>query len=222
MKRMAINIEQFKTSLKKPAGLSAQLKMAPKLRDKELLLYNNDDIKSKSAVLVILYYCDNDFYIILTKRSTNLRKHSGQISFPGGRFDEIDKDLSVTAFREAKEEIGFENMDIETIGWLTSLIIPVTNFEVHPLVIFSKQKPKLKISKEEVDCIIKASIKDLTNFKNIKRTRFGNSTSGRFLEAPYFEIEKHKVWGATAMIISELLLTLFPESDFSKHEMSFY
>ncbi|RLD47327.1 MAG: coenzyme A pyrophosphatase [Bacteroidetes bacterium] len=215
-------IEQFKTKLKEPAGLVAQLKMAPKLREKELLLYNNNDIKSKSAVLILLYIQNNEIYIVLTKRSANLRKHSGQISFPGGKFDERDKDLSVTAFREAKEEIGFEREGVEILGWLTTLIIPVTNFEVHPLVIFSKQEPKLKISEEEVDCIIKTSIKDLLNLKNIKRTSFGNSTSGRFIKAPYFEIEGYKVWGATAMIISELLLTLFPESDYEKHNMSFY
>ena len=219
---MEIIVEQFKTRLKEPAGLSAQLKMAPKLREKELLLYNNDNIKSKSAVLILLYLQRNEIYIVLTKRSVKLRKHSGQISFPGGKFDEIDNDLLVTAFREAKEEIGLDKADITVLGWLSSLIIPVTNFEVHPLVVFSEQKPRFSINKEEVECIIEAPILDFVDLDNIKRTSFGNSTSGRFLEAPYFDIEGHKIWGATAMIISELLLTILPESDYVKHNKSFY
>jgi len=219
---MNTNIELFKNRLKEPIGISSQLRMAPKLREKELLLYNNDDIKSKSAVLVLLFLQDNEFSIILTKRSSNLRKHGGQISFPGGKYDDSDANLQETALREAREEIGFNSNNVEVLGWLSSLIIPITNFVVHPLVVFCKHKPDFSINKEEVERIIEAPINELTNLSNIKRTSFGNSTSGRFIEAPYFDINGNKIWGATAMIISEFLLTLFPETDYSKHKMSFY
>jgi len=219
---MELKINSLIDLLKNPKGISAQLKMAPKLRRKELEEYHNNEIKNQSAVLVLIFFENNDYKIILTKRSNKLRKHRGQISFPGGKYDNTDVDLQETAFREAREEIGFENTDIEVLGWLSSLIIPVTNFEVHPLVVFCNNKPDFRINTEEVDKIIEAPISQLTNLKNIKRTSFGNSSSGRFIEAPYFEIDKHKIWGATAMIISELLLTLFPNSNYSKHKMSFY
>jgi len=219
---MELNIYRLKELLKYPKGINAQLKMAPKLRRKELEEYHNHEIKSKSAVLILIFIENNDYKIILTKRSNKLRKHSGQISFPGGKYDDNDSNLQNTAFRESEEEIGLKNKDITVLGWLSPLIIPITNFEVHPLVAFSNETPKLEINKDEVEQIIIASINKLTDINNIKRTSFGNSSSGRFIEAPYFEIENHKIWGATAMIISELLLTVFPESKFSKHEMSFY
>ncbi len=214
-------INDYKTKLSHPMGLMAQLKMAPSLREKELIEYNNEKIKSKSAVLIILYSSDNKLFIVLTKRSKNLRKHSGQISFPGGKLDRIDDNLTETAFREAKEEIGFENKDNHILGWLSPLIIPITNFVVYPLVVFSENKPKLIKNNDEVESIIRVPINFLTNINNIKKTNFLNSTSGRFLEAPYFDVNENKVWGATAMIISELLLTLFPDSDFSKQKLSF-
>jgi len=215
-------INQFKRGLKKPSGRVGQLKMAPELRKNELLSYDNGNIKSKSAVLVLLYLVDNELNMVLTERSSNLRKHSGQISFPGGKHDDSDKDLIETAFREAKEEIGLENINIEVLGSLSPIIIPVTNFEVYPFVVFSNNKPIFTINKDEVESLIEVPINILTNLKNIKRTRFDNSTSGKFLEAPYFDVLGYKVWGATAMMISELLLTLFPDSDYSRHEMSFY
>jgi len=219
---MELNINRLKDLLKNPKGIDAQLKMAPKLRKKELEEYHNDDVKNQSAVLVLIFIENDDYKIILTKRSNKLRKHSGQISFPGGKYDDSDSNLQNTAFRESEEEIGLKNKDITILGWLSPLIIPITNFEVHPLVAFSNEVPCLEINKEEVEQIIIAPINKLTTLENIKRTSFGNSSSGRFLKAPYFEIDNHKIWGATAMIISELLLTIFPESDFSKHEMSFY
>lgn len=222
---MIYDLVLWKEKLSKPAGLQAQLLMAPELRKEELEKYNNAKPQLKSAVLILIYIDekDNKPYIVLTLRSTKLRKHSGQVSFPGGKMDESDKSLEETALREAEEEIGLKrNSDIEILGNLSPLLIPVTNFKVYPIVSFAKSKPNFRINVDEVEKILFVSLEDLLTVKNIKQKSFGKSSSGIKHQAPYFDLQNVEIWGATAMMLAELITTLFPNSEFAKHPYSFY
>ena len=205
---MNIELEKWRKSIRKPIGLEAQLKMSPQLRASDIEKYINKDKATKSAVLILIYEKKGDLFIILTKRSSKLSKHSGQISFPGGTKDDADLDLVSTALREAEEEIGL-NIKVEVLGELTPLLIPITNFCVHQFVAFTSLLPNLSFNEHEVEKLMEVSISDLRNKDNIKYGKFGKTSSGRLVEAPYYDLNGEKIWGATAMMISELLETLF-------------
>ncbi len=200
----------WKEKIKHIAGLKAQLLMSPELRDSDIKNFGSIKNTFESAVLILLFKKDNEINILLTKRSSNLKKHSGQISFPGGKKDISDNDLLQTALREAKEEIGL-NHKVTIIGKLTPLLIPITNFYVHQYVAYCDELPPLSINKDEVESLIELPVKELNNSQNIKSKIFGTTTSGREIIAPYYSYNNHEIWGATAMMISELYETLFKE-----------
>lgn len=216
-----VEFEKWIYSLKSPAGLEAQLKMAPQLRKEELEEYKNMTPQYQSAVLVLLYHDKEELKLLLTLRSKNLKKHGGQISFPGGKCDKTDRDIIHTAYREAWEEVGIESDNLKLLGNLSPLLIPVTGFNVFPVVAYCNKRPIINTSAFEVERIIEASISELCNPLNISQNNFGDTTSGNPHYAPYFLIQDMKIWGATAMMISELLLTLFPDSEFSKSSSGF-
>lgn len=222
---MIYDIVFWKEKLRKPAGLQAQLLMAPKLRKEELEIYSNVLPQQKSAVLVLIYFdtTTNKSFIVLTLRSNNLRAHSGQVSFPGGKMEKDDKSIEDTALREAEEEIGINrNLNIEIIGHLSPLIIPITGFKVYPVVGFLQYKPDFNINTDEVEKLLLIPLEDLASNNSIKQKIFSKSTSEKGHSAPYFDIAGVEIWGATAMVLSELIVTLFPDSDFINHQLSFY
>jgi len=222
---MIYDLRFWKDRLSKPAGLQAQLLMAPKLRKEELEKYSNVLPQHKSAVLVLIYFdkIANKSFIVLTLRSSNLRNHSGQVSFPGGKMDDSDKSLEETALREAEEEIGIDrNLNIEILGQLSPLLIPVTGFKVYPIVGFLPYKPDFSINTDEVEQLLLIPLEELTSNCIIRQKIFSKSTSKTGHSAPYFDIAGVEIWGATAMMLSELIVTLFPDSDFIKHQFSFY
>jgi len=210
-----LEIDNWIHSLKTPAGLKAQLKMAPLLREEELMKFKDIASTHQSGVLVLLYDSGNKLKLLLTLRSQKLRKHGGQVSFPGGKQDKTDNDIVETAMREAWEEVGIDTKNLILLGELSSLIIPITGFNVHPIVAYCAGKPSIRTSTDEVERVIEAPIRDLCDTRNIKTKLFKNSTSGKSLKAPYFDIQGVEIWGATAMIISELIITLFPDSEYS-------
>ncbi len=214
----------WKEKLSQPAGLQAQLLMAPELRKEELVNYNMFVDKQKSAVLVLLYIDkpSQKIHIVLTKRSSKLRKHSGQISFPGGKMDKADKTIEETALREAEEEIGINRNNVEILGKLSPLLIPVTGYKVYPIVAFANETTKFTINNDEVEKLILVPFDDLISIENIKQKVFSKITSQKGHRAPYFEINNNEIWGATAMILAELLVTLSPDSEFINHQFSFY
>ena len=205
---MKVEINNWRRSIENPSGLEAQLKMSPKLRASDIENFKHKDKATKSAVLILIFEKNGDLYILLTKRSSELRKHGGQISFPGGKKDDDDVDLMQTALREVEEEIGLKSK-VEVIGKLTPILIPITNYIVHPFVAYIPKLPILYSNIQEVDKILEVSLSDLKNKDNIKYGKFGKTSSGRLVEAPYYDIDGEKIWGATAMMISELLETLF-------------
>lgn len=194
--------KQIKLSLQSLPGADAQYLMAPVKRQKleDLLAQNPNPVKS--AVLVLITPVENDFAITLTKRTKGRGPHSGQISFPGGRFEEEDVSLVNTALREANEEVDLQTDNVNVIGSMTELFIPVSNFLVHPVVATAFPHPPLKPNEKEVEKIFYLTLSTLQDEKLIKRKKFISTSRGE-IEAPYFDIHGHEIWGATAMILSE-------------------
>jgi 8-oxo-dGTP pyrophosphatase MutT (NUDIX family) len=186
-------------------GENAQFLMAPITRQKIKQQQQQLDtfLPRKSAVLILLYPTENSINTILIQRPIYDGVHSGQIAFPGGKFEENDLSLENTALREANEEIGINTHNIQLIGSLTDLYISPSNFLVKPFVGFVEKLSELKADSYEVNQIIHYDLFSLNNerIKGIKTIKHSN---GFKIKTPYYEVEGFTVWGATAMMISEL------------------
>ena len=156
-----------------------------------------------SAVMILLCRDDEDsFYIPLIERMPYHGVHSSQISLPGGKFDKEDENLEHTATRECFEEIGVG--DVEVIGQLTELHISVSGFLVQPFVGYCRtENPVIQTDEREVKSILKLKVEDLLDEGIIENGVIEVIDRYR-ITAPWFNIEGHRVWGATAMILSEL------------------
>jgi 8-oxo-dGTP pyrophosphatase MutT (NUDIX family) len=179
-------------------GISAQMRMAP--GNRPAVDPNNPSDYRMSAVCIALYEKNERICFPLIQRREYAGHHSGQVSLPGGKFDEQDGSFAQTALRECGEEIGLR--DLEIIGALSPLHIPVSLFLVHPFVAVCKiSSPKLTSHEREVQAILEIPVEMILD-PSI-RGRGEVIAGGRKLIAPWFELEGRKVWGATAMILSE-------------------
>ena len=196
-------IEQLKAQLLQLPGEEAQYQMAPISRKR--LSDFSDQIRTarKSAVLIVLYPNGDSINTILIQRPNYEGVHGGQIAFPGGKFEEADQILSNTALREANEEIGINTDKIKIIGNLTDLYIAPSNFLVSPYIGFTNELNELIPNNYEVSKIIHTDLFNL-NKEEIKRIKSIEHSNGYKIKTPYYEIEGFTVWGATAMMISEL------------------
>jgi len=183
-------------------GNKAHLKMASKIRLEELKSIYNTSNAISSSVLILLYPENNTIKTVLILRQKYDGVHSGQVSFPGGRKEEGDNSLIETALRESKEEVNTNPANVKIIGILTELYIPPSNFLVLPVIGYLKTKPNLIAEKSEVAEIITEDISFLFDEK-LKKEKIIN-VRGYKIEAPYYDVQGHIVWGATAMILSEL------------------
>ena len=197
-------INSLKKALNKPLpGSEAQYKMAPMHRAQvEIEILKTKNYRP-SAVMILFCADENGTpFIPLTERMAYDGVHSGQVSLPGGKFDIQDNDLMETAIRECYEEIGVK--ELEVIGRLTELYIPVSGFLVHPFIGFSKLKnPPMKNQEREVKTILKLGLNDLLSDTLVKTGTIELAESLK-IKTPWFDVNGHKVWGATAMILSEL------------------
>lgn len=184
-------------------GLNAQLKMAPEFRNEELEKIKPDKNTRKSAILIPFYEKNGEAFTLMTKRSMNLNNHPGQISFPGGSIDNTDKDAQSAAIRETEEELGIFTSKIEIIKNLSSLFIPPSNFVVYPFIGIIKGDFKIKTNPAEVNSVLRVPVKLFLNDNEIKIHKF-ESSSGILRESPCFYWDNECIWGASAMIISEL------------------
>ncbi|MBC8488157.1 MAG: CoA pyrophosphatase [Bacteroidetes bacterium] len=197
-------IDKLKERLKKPLpGTGAFLKMASEIRLEELQSSYDTSKAIQSSVLILLFPENKSVKIILILRQQYEGVHSGQVSFPGGRKEKDDKTLIETALRESEEEVGIDADKVMVIGNLTELYIPPSNFLVLPVVGYMLAKPNLKADKSEVAKIIEVDLRSLFDKNIIKEKEL--DVRGYKIKAPYYDIQEQVVWGATAVILSELL-----------------
>ncbi len=187
----------------KLGGLDAQFKMAPKLR----LKYNQDKIianKPRKAAVLALFYPNkkNETCFLLTKRASYKGTHSAQISFPGGKVDESDKNLEATALRETLEEVGVQPSSVEVIREMTDVYIPPSNFLATPFLGYVDKKPNF-ILNHEVEIELEVLVSDLLDDANSTSVILDTSYMKK-IEVPCFKVNNHIVWGATGMMLSEI------------------
>lgn len=185
-------------------GLSAQLKMAPPHRFSDQEIFLNVPPHARKAAVMMLLYPDeyNELHFCLIQRSTYDGKHSGQISFPGGKKEKTDADYWETALRETAEEIGVKSDDVNLLTMLSSTYIPPSNFLVYPFLGYTNKRPNFIPEIGEVDHIIEVPLSELLTESNITEGEIKASYM-KDITVPMFVFDQYKVWGATAMILAE-------------------
>jgi len=185
-------------------GEKAHVKMAPIGRPVSSIALKMADKVRESAVAVVLYKNNGSIECILTQRPEYDGNHSGQVSFPGGKKDPSDLDLEETARRECFEEIGIPTDQGILLGQLTDVFIPVSSFLVKAYVIYHDVLPILKKDEREVSEILSFPLFDLKNEELISTMEIHLPNGTLYQNIPYFDLADKKVWGATALILSEL------------------
>ena len=197
--------EHLRQRLQKPLpGVAAHQKMASAARSK--LGVKPNERTRRSAVLICFYPYQHSVYLPLILRPQYDGVHAGQMAFPGGRVERIDENLTRTALREAQEEVGIRVSDVKVLGLLTELYIPPSNFYVQPVVGLLPYRPDFYPDPREVEAVVEVELNTL-----LDETIVGDSqieVRGVMIDAPFYQIQEYRVWGATAMMISELLMVL--------------
>jgi 8-oxo-dGTP pyrophosphatase MutT (NUDIX family) len=159
-----------------------------------------------SAVLVALFLAaaepdgEQEPYVVLTKRRADLRRHAGEISFPGGRKDPEDVDLRETALREAEEEIGLARTRVSLLGELPPTSTFATNYVIYPFVGTVSEGAAWQLSASEVDAVLELPLSAV----RAGRTRTRLERRGISFETDAYVVQKHLIWGATARILEHL------------------
>lgn len=175
----------------------------PELTDESRLSIGYLDTYEKriAGVLVPLLNIDEQIHVLLTKRAAHLNDHAGQISFPGGRKEDFDSDIQITALREAKEEIGLNPSNVEVLGSLPDYHT-ITGYQVTPVVGMVSQLKDFSPDTNEVDEIFMVPLAFLMNPANHQiRQRTTEDGSRTFYAMPY---ENRFIWGATAGMLRNL------------------
>ena len=187
-------------------GQSAHFKMAHAVRRADV---NPDPAEVKNAAVLITLFEKNpdDWHIVFIRRGSGHEKdkHGGQIAFPGGKSEPSDRDLMYTALREAEEETAMNLTTLDVLGELTPLYITVSKFLVHPFVAYTYKMPELVRQQSEVEEILEFPLEDFRKVNSATETRISLGSGIILNHVPAFVIQGHIIWGATAMIMSELL-----------------
>ena len=186
-------------------GISAQLAMAPEPRQGHKAYFEVEDSCRKAGVLVLLDVKDGRLCVLLTRRTERVLHHRGQISFPGGE-QHPGESLEATALRETVEELGCDLAAVRVLGRLTPLYIPPSNYCIYPTVGCVPGPLEFRIQPEEVDEVIEPPVDHLSDPANLCRET--RHYGGRDVDVPFYAYEGHKIWGATAMVLAELLALL--------------
>ena len=184
-------------------AIDAHVKMAP--LERIISKPNSADSQSTrtAAVLMLCYPKNGKTHLVLIVRNEYKGVHSAQIAFPGGKYEEEDLDFSVTALRETYEEIGIHPSQVEIIKPYTQVYISPSNFVVHPFFGLCRDEIRFIPDPSEVAQIIELPISTLLNDSIVVETEIPTSESTSIV-LPAFKFENHIVWGATAMMLSEL------------------
>ena len=186
-------------------GEDSHFKMVPPFR-RELLKEQSKAIKkAKYAGVLALFYPDKygqtSFVLIL--RKTYKGVHSAQVGFPGGKLEKNDKSLEEAAIRETVEEVGVQPNTIAIVRDLSQIYIPPSNFYVFPFIAITEKTPQFKKEEKEVEAIIEVSLKEFLDDNALFEKKVKTSYSLE-IEVPAFKLNGYTVWGATAMMLSEI------------------
>lgn len=200
-----VNITAFADKLKSAfqkqlPGISAHKRMVPTFPGKAPEYFNHGLKLCEAAVLIILFEEEGRIKTVFIERTPDAGPHSGQIAFPGGRKEDFDSDLIETALREANEEVGVNIDRNNCIGKLTPVQIQISGFSVLPVICFTENTPEFTICEAEVRNIFVADLYDLLDSET---DRF-LTVRGMEIKAPCYILDDKIVWGATAMVLSEL------------------
>lgn len=201
-------IEKLDHRLSAPLpGPEAQYRMAHKVRRSHAPPPEN---VKQAGVLALLYPKEKDWHLVLIERQSHNPddRHRGQISFPGGRYETGDGHIRNTALREAEEEVGVDASTVQVLGELSELYIPVSNFMVNPFVGWVDYQPSFRPEEAEVKSVLEVPFNLLRHPRTIRTTDMKISEQIILQKVPYFDVDGKVVWGATAMILSELLEVL--------------
>ena len=159
----------------------------------------------QGGVLILLYPYRGQLHLVLTRRTDRLENHKGQISLPGGR-REGDEPIQQTALREAQEELGVLPAVVETLGELTPLYIPTSDFCITPVVGWIENRPHWQPDPDEVAEVLEIPLRRLADPASVREETWhrGELT----MHVRFYSFEGHRVWGATAMVLSEFLTLL--------------
>lgn len=189
-------------------GVDAHNIMVPKERLEIMKKINFEQIKPKIAAVMMLFYPkDGITHLVLIVRNSYEGVHSSQIAFPGGKYENEDANFEETALRETHEEIGIHPKKIEILKAFTELYIPPSNFMVYPYLGICKEEIVFNPNPAEVSGIIELPLSTFLSDTIIIESKIKTSYANA-IDVPAFKIEEHIVWGATAMILSELKVIL--------------
>jgi 8-oxo-dGTP pyrophosphatase MutT (NUDIX family) len=185
-------------------GLAAHRWMAPRPRPIERILDPPADCRW-AAVLVLLFPLQDQLALVLTRRADTLLDHRGQISFPGGA-REPGESFPQAALRDLHEELGVPPRRVQLLGELSELYIPPTNFCVQPVVGLVDPRPDFEPAPDEVAEVIQVPLAHLLSASSREEEVW--TIRGEPAHVPFFRVGEHIVWGATAMILGELIMML--------------
>lgn len=190
-------------------GESSHHKMVPEFRVKELLQAKvNKELPRKAAVMALFYPNEKaETQLLFILRKTYKGVHSNQVAFPGGKAEIEDASLMVTALRETHEEVGVHPDDIDVLKELSEIYIPPSNFDVLPFIgVYKKPKPFV-IQESEVEALLEVSLAQLLSDESIAIKNITTSYA-KNVDVPAFKLNGYIVWGATAMMLSEIKVLL--------------
>ena len=171
-----------------------------------------EGVTPREAGVLVLLYADGDgaWRFPLIERASHHQgdRHRGQIGLPGGKREDEDADLSATALREAEEEVGVPREEVRVLGRLTPLYIPVSNFRVTATVGFAERRPSYVRQETEVARVIEAAVAELLDEGAVRHRDVAIDGRLTLQQVPYYALGGEVVWGATAMMLSELRTVL--------------
>jgi 8-oxo-dGTP pyrophosphatase MutT (NUDIX family) len=201
-----LSVDDVRRALRQPLpGLPAQVLLAPAYRTAELQDRTPHATPREAGVLVLLYPHGDRLFFPLTRRTQSVANHRGQVSLPGGA-QEGDESLQETAWRETCEELGVCPDRWDSLGSLSPLYIPPSGFRIHPFVAYVPRHPRFHPDPLEVAEVIETPLAFLVDPSSVRREEW--ELHGNDVEVPFFYVKGHKVWGATAMVLSELVFLL--------------
>ena len=185
------------------ADLAHQIMVPPERIELLKKVNIQENNPKKAAVLILLYPKNNRTHLVLIERNSYLGVHSSQIAFPGGKVEVNDPSVAFTALRETQEEIGVEMNKVSIIKAFTEVYIPPSNFMVFPFLGYVNEELQFNPEPREVASVIELSIENFLD-ERLVVTKEMNTSYSNSIRVPAFKIKEYYVWGATAMILSEV------------------